>query len=380
MKELNMEHEFNKSDIENEDGLEIETTTNEDSITTPFNPRNIKIDLKTITIDWLIKRLNQNEINMVTDFQRKGNLWDETKQSRLIESLLIRFPLPIFYFDATDDNNWLIVDGLQRITTFKNFIIDQTLKLQKLEYLDFNDRTFDELPRELQRRIEETQIVTYQIAEGTPTDVKFNLFKRINTGGLMLEPQEIRHALNQGIPAKFIKELADSEEFLQATQNSIKKDRMKDRDLVNRFLAFYNNDYNLYNSDLDSFLNQAMADLNKMTDFEREKIKQNFYKSLSTSFQIFDIYAFRKIIQNQNNSRGPINKALFEITTVTLAKLNDNNILNLINMKNDIKQDYFQLLSDEKFLKSVTSDTGGVQNVKTRFYKFNDFINKYITD
>lgn len=360
-----------------EDGIEKEELTDDSSIHKPFNPKDVKIEFKPITIDLLIKRIERNEIDLYTDFQRGIDLWSKTKQSRLIESLLIRFPLPVFYFDASDDNKWLIVDGLQRISTLKNFIIDKSLKLENLEYLNlYNGITFDKLPRELQRRIEETQIITYQIAEGTPHDVKFNLFKRINTGGLILEPQEIRHALNQGIPADFIKELAESAEFINATQNSVKTKRMKDRDLVNRFIAFYCNEYIKYDSDLDSYLNDAMGRLKEVSQDDRLAIKKQFYQALNLALNIFENYAFRK--KTIAGKRGPINKSLFDVVTVSFAKLSKSEICYLLSNKTIFLEKYYALIQDELFLRAITSNTGGVQNVKTRFNKFEELINTII--
>jgi hypothetical protein len=349
-----------------------------DKIETPFNPKDVKIDMKTITIDLLIKRIERGEINLLTDFQRKGNLWDKKKQSQLIESILIRLPLPAFYFDATNDSQWLIVNGLQRIWAIKNFVIDKSLRLQDLEYLEFNGYSFDKLSRELQRRIEETQITTYQIAEGTPADVKFNLFKRINTGGLVLESQEIRHALNQGIPADFIKELAESKEFIEFTNKSISPKRMKDRDIVNRFVAFYLNDYRKYNSELIPFLNESMASLKNLKKTELDNIKNNFFKSLKYSVEIFGDFAFRKIPPTEKK-RAPINKALFEIFTVTFSKLKIDNLDKLINNK-EILIEYKSLLKNDSFNKSISSDTGGVQSVRSRFSMFENFINKFLKD
>ncbi|MEA1969475.1 MAG: DUF262 domain-containing protein [Thermodesulfobacteriota bacterium] len=69
----------------------------------------------------IIERLKLDEIDMNTDFQRHADLWTSAKMSRLIESILIRFPLPAFYFDVSDDDNWLIVDGLQRLSSIRKF-------------------------------------------------------------------------------------------------------------------------------------------------------------------------------------------------------------------------------------------------------------------
>ena len=94
----------------------------------PFNPAEIKIISKPDSLRNLIERLRHDEIDMNTDFQRHAELWNNQKMSRLIESILIRFPLPAFYFDGSDDERWLIVDGLQRLSSIKKFVVDNKLK------------------------------------------------------------------------------------------------------------------------------------------------------------------------------------------------------------------------------------------------------------
>ena len=211
------------------DGSEVE---NEDSLLPmpeirPFDPSKIDIDTKTMELSSIIERLEYNEINMNTDFQRKSGLWTDVQKSQLIESLLLRIPIPAFYFDGGIKDNWLIIDGLQRITALKKFVIDGDLRLSGLEFFhDLEGVKYTELPRTFIRRIKETNIVAYIVKGGTPANVKYHIFKRINTGGLELKPQEIRHALYQGPATDLCKKFAKFSEFQMATTYSIKDDRM----------------------------------------------------------------------------------------------------------------------------------------------------------
>ncbi len=349
----------------------------------PFNPALINIDTKTPSLDTLIKRMAQTEpeIEMNTEnyFQRKTDLWDEEKQSRLIESILIRFPLPAFYFDGTDQKKWLVVDGLQRLSSIRNFVIKKRLKLVNLEFLtQLDGKGYDELGRDLQRIIEETPIVTYIINPGTPDDVKFNIFKRINTGGLVLEPQEIRHALNQGEPAKFIAELAGIDAFKQATGSKIRPERMLDRDFANRFLAFYRFGYKDYTPDLDTFMSRAMKDVNKMTEAEKEKCKKDFTNSMKLNKDVFGKHAFRKRERNWDGKK-PLNKALFDVFSVVFAKLNEDERRILKEQKQQVSDGLIDLLENKNdFVAAITSSTSDKTRVITRFSMIETLVNTLV--
>lgn len=357
-------------------GVEYEDTHGTE-IVKPFDPKKIDITHKTLILESIFKRIVRNEINLFTDFQREGNLWDLTQQSRLIESILIRFPLPAFYFDGTNDDHWLIVDGLQRISTLKNFVVDKSQTLVNLEFLgQFNGCRYDDLPRDLQRRIDETEITVHIINPGTPEEVKYNVFKRINTTALILEPQEIRHAINQGIPAQFVKELAGLDEFKTATCNTIKTHRMLDRDFVTRYVSFYLNSYNDYQPDLDTFMNKSMARLKHLSENDRTIIKADFIKAMDAAYKIFGDDAFRKRF-NRDDYRKPINKALFEVWSVSLAKLSSLDIESLVMKKDQLVDGFISFLnSDVAFSDALSSGTSDKSRVIKRFTAIEDLIQK----
>ncbi|MDQ2716658.1 MAG: DUF262 domain-containing protein, partial [Chloroflexota bacterium] len=149
---------------DNGTGVEVEDTSSDEKITEPFDPALIRVDTRPMTIDLLRLRIEYQELDLAPGFQRKGGIWKDAAQSRLIESMLIRIPLPAFYMDATNDEKWLVVDGLQRLTTLKRFMIEKSLRLSGLEFLrHLNGKSYDELPRNYQRRIAETQVTVYLI-------------------------------------------------------------------------------------------------------------------------------------------------------------------------------------------------------------------------
>jgi hypothetical protein len=338
------------------------------SIKQPFDPKKIQVNIQQLTLDGIIKRIKYEEIDLATPFQRAAGLWKDQEQSRLIESILIRFPLPAFYFDGSDDNHWLVVDGLQRLSTLRRFVLTGELRLTGMEYLkQFEGCTFEELPRPMQRALEEAQITAYIIKPGTPEQVKFNLFKRINTAGLTLRPQEIRHALNQGIPANFVAELAARPAFKLATAGSVDPRRMDDRDFVMRFVAFYLTPYSNYQPDLDTFLNTQMGGLAKQSPQQLQVLAADFERALQLAHDIFAKQAFRKMTTLGARGLNPINKALFESWAVSLSRLNTEQGALLVARRQQVVRASVHLMQDVNFLRAISAATGDKRRVLERF-------------
>lgn len=357
-------------------GVELERPSDQEDVLIgePFNPDDIDINTRSMTIDLLLSRIEDGAIDLAPDFQRRAGIWNEKQQSRLIESLLLRVPLPTLYAAEDGEENWVIVDGIQRLTTIARFIspshIKSTpLRLQKLEYLgsDFNNCTFEELPARLKRRLRETELVVHVIKHGTPEEVKFNIFARINTGGLPLSAQELRHALIPGNVREILKKFAEFEEFILATGNSIRDERMAAREMALRFIAFKLTSPEKYKErDFDRFLSNSMRAINSLDSKAIIKLEKDFKSSLKTANSIFDDDAFRKRY-NPNHGRYPINKALFETFCVTLSSLTLAQRKCCIKNSAKIKKSFISLMIDTNFDISISQGTGDASKIRRRF-------------
>ena len=363
--------------IEDESGLEIEREDPEEKITHPFNPEQIKINTRHILVEHFVSRIKHSEIDLAPDFQRLRGIWDEQKKSRLIESLLLRIPIPVFYVAADEDDNWAVVDGVQRMSTIYDYVIG-LFPLTRLEYLTGLDgQKYDAIPRPFQRRISETQLIVNVIEPGTPPEVMFNVFRRINTGGMMLNGQEIRHALNPGPVRDYLKTLAESDEFIKATDRSIKPIRMADRECVLRFLAFYIYPPEKYNTnDFNLFLRNTMQNINNMSHKERDACSAAFKKAMRAASDIFGEYAFRKRTKDRKH---PISKILFEVWSAQLARCSPDQIRVLVKRREDVQSRFMKLIAeDDEFERAISLSTNTNRRVKKRFQAVQQLVEEFI--
>ncbi len=387
----------------------------------PYDTEKISIDTKPLSMDACLRRLEQGTIVLAPDFQRK-EVWDIEKKSKLIESLMLKIPIPMFYVSADEKSTFSVVDGLQRLSAIRSFVLGDTymstkkpkdkgngFRLQKLEFWGdkYNNNTFNDLPIEIQNRISETQFTFTIINPGTPEEVKRNVFKRINTGGEPLTPQEIRNALYTGEATNLLKKLADGKEFKDATEKSVKTVRMLDRELVLRALSFMVRSYSSYPKmgDMDRFLSDTMRIINIMPDFtsrgsqklfKEESIKRDgiqeghillsnveelgllFAKGMKCSLKLFGKHTFRR--SYGQNRRTPINKALLEVWTSILPKLSDADFdkLNSRSVKPRFIEDYNRLLDSNSFYFMISRDSLKFQSVQERHKQISELINKHL--
>ncbi|MGZ0079747.1 DUF262 domain-containing protein [Methylomonas sp. BW4-1] len=352
----------------NELDVEAEDTSSADKPKHPYDVAKLKMETKYLSIFQALRKIEKNEIILNPDFQR-AFVWDVTKQSRLVESILIRIPLPAFYIDATDQVSWNVVDGLQRLTTMYKYCRKQDFALIGLQFLtELEGLKFEELPPQYRILIEDdTPLLFYNLMPGTPVQAKYTIFSRVNTGGMQLTPQEIRHALSQGKSTKLLQRLAVGNDFRSATDGVVESVRMSDRELILRSLAFMSLGVDAYKNfnELDKFLLHAMDKFNGLSDSELKKIERDFVESLKKVRAVFGRYAFRKFTQ-RNGRRSPLNKALFEVWTVSVRNYTqDQLILN----KDRIIDGFIELISswDNSFSRSISSGTSSSWAVITRF-------------
>ena len=393
-------------------GIENEATE-EDESKQPFDPSTISIEKRVVSMDAIIRRMEQKTIKLNPGFQRK-EVWDETRKCQLIESLLLRIPIPMFYVSADSNDHWTVVDGLQRLSTIRDFVLgkdylatqDVTKKGHgfKLEGLEFcgtllNDHDMSELPTLYTNRIMETEFTFTIINPGTPEDVKRNIFKRINTGGMTLSPQEIRNALYGGECSQLLNEMADKRCFKDATGWSVKSLRMEDKELVLRFVAFLLRDYSRYsksvsvdtwlgdtmmiynalpgldNRDIKKLVKEGNLSVDDVTTLTKNEIMHLFEKAMLRGRELFGDHAFRKSMQGYR--RSPINKSLFETWGVLLSRLTDEEFESLLVHKDHMMEEYSRYLIDDNFIIAISRDSMSKWSVNYRYGIITDLINAY---
>ena len=168
-------------------GLDAEPNNSSREIECSLNPEEVRIGTTYINVEQLVSQIRNSEIYWDSEDQR-AFAWQPEHQSGFIESLLLRIPIPVFYVAADENNNWSVVDGIQRLSSIFNYVTNK-FPLNRLEYfVRFNGKRYSDLPRPMQRRINETQLVLHTVEAGVREDVRLNISRRINS---VVEPRSL---------------------------------------------------------------------------------------------------------------------------------------------------------------------------------------------
>lgn len=344
-----------------------------------YDPDDVDIRLEHFSVGEIIELIERNKLEIIeeNDLQRLPDLWDLRRKSLLIESLLIKLPLPIFYLDGSQEI-WQVIDGLQRLTTLYQFVSPKskkTFELKHLEYLqdEYEDFSFERLPLSMRRRILDSTIEAFVLNPGTPLSVKYNIFQRINTLGLKLKSQEVRNALYRGIPSNFSKQLAGEEIFSIATNGKITGKRMDDREYAVRFVAFqwFKDDYG---GDMDDFLRRTMEEMAQSKKEERENLRQLFILTMTRAFELLGSYCFYRIEPTHKPRGRTPNKALYDTLSWNISQLTDTEFETIKKKKSSFYQKYVKFLNENTaFYRAIDHTTGSVTSITNRFTLLQNF-------
>jgi hypothetical protein len=351
-------------------GVEAEDDGQNPDEVQPWDPERIRVHTKHFSLRQVVDQIQDKDIDLAPDFQRLY-VWKDWQKWSLIESVLLGIPLPTFYFNEHEDGKMQVVDGVQRLTTIYDFVRNSRFALGKVDYLkDIEGMTFDQLSQTFKRRMNNTQLVVHVIDPQTPYRVKFDIFRRINTGGSPLSAQEIRHCMSRDRTRELLRRLANSDTFKVSTGGSLQNHiRMADREAVLRFCAFsiFGPDEYGAHDGLDAFLVRAtehLDDATKFTDQQVADIETAFHRAMRNAHRVFGEHAFRKW-PLRSDRRNPINRALFEVWAVVLAQYDEALVKSRASKLASAARK--MMTDDQEFLESISQGTGDPRKVRLRF-------------
>ncbi len=314
----------------------------------------MKVDFNTydLSVKELLSMVNDGLINIAPDYQRQFR-WDDERQSSLIESLFLGIPVPSLFMATNADGTWELIDGVQRVSTMICFAGDdkvrekvnakhvESLKLKGLSKLvNFNDKRFSDLPIGVQNKFKLTSIKVTTLSDKSDKNVRFDLFERLNRGGITLTPQEIRSCVYRGGFNDFLKELSQDTNFKECVHLSDNQENDGTREeLVLRFFA-YLYDLDSFEHSVKDFLNNYMSKADRNFNYSKnDKLFREVFRILNEALPM-------GISKGRKNT--PLN--LFEAVSVGAAlAYMDKGKINVSGIE--------EWLKDKELLKYITGAT-----------------------
>jgi uncharacterized protein with ParB-like and HNH nuclease domain len=243
--------------------------------------RKVDFDSFDISVKELVSMSDEGIVDIAPEYQRQFR-WPHENQSRLIESVLLGIPVPSLFMAANKDGSWELIDGVQRLNSLIHFVgndeqlkkfgFESNLVLKGLEVLtEFNNSSFKDLPQTLKLKFNLRPLKVTTLSDKSDLKVRFDLFERLNTGGIKLTDQEIRSCVFRGQFNDFITELSENEHF-NAVVNlpKAKNNDGTKNELILKFFAYKNN-RDKFDHSVVNFLNDYMSEASASFNYKKNR-------------------------------------------------------------------------------------------------------------
>lgn len=340
-------------------------------------------------IESLYGKYKRGKLVLQPDFQRDF-VWDRSKASRLIESVLLEVPLPMIYVAQEEDGRELVIDGQQRLTSFFSFMdgrfpTGEEFHLSGLKVLsNLNRKSFAELDTVLQDKIRYYQIRVITILSDCNTDLKFEIFERLNTGSVPLNDMELRNCVYRGPYMQLLKELSEYEDFLKLLSIASPDTRMKSVELALRFAAFHHATYLKYQPPMKQFFNRNMERYQFISDADANELRQAFKNSVQILYSMFGENAFKRF--SPGDAQSPdgkweakrFNASLYDVLMGVFADKDKNQVFSKLDA---LREGFIDLMvNNDEFKDAILLGTSQQDRVRKRFDIARQLVESILSD
>ena len=327
----------------------------------------------------LCDRINRGKLEIKAEFQREY-VWGNKPmlKSKLIESVLLRVPIPVIYTAEMSGGREIVVDGQQRLRTFSDFCKKDGFKLRGLGIIeDLNGKGYATLPPDYQERVDSYPIRVVKILSESHPDIKFAVFERLNRGSVKLNDQELRNCIYRGSFNNLLKELVTNPFFLKIQKLTDPHIRMKDVERILRFFALCDRGIQNYKSPIRSFLNRYMEEKREISDNENKEKTELFKKCVELCKVVFGDLTGHKwqaggLGGEEEDPNGFMQRGFNEgILDAQMCSFMDYSKHDIIPRAQVIKDAYINLIStDTSFIETVEKGTYDTKKTKARMEKW----------
>jgi len=339
-------------------------------------------------ISSLHERYKRGRLVLDPKYQRKF-VWDQKQASRLVESVLLKVPLPMIYLAEQLDGKEEVIDGQQRLTSLFHYMDGRFGQQDAFKLVgvskNISGKSFRDLDEASQDQIRGYTIRVVTFNKESDIDLKYMIFERLNSGSVKLNHQELRNCTCWGKYNDLLKEMATESDFTKLlnfdTSGGDKK--MRDVELVLRFAAFFHAGYKNYKAPMKNFLNRDMEQYRNIDDKDVSSLRNGFRNALSITKSLLGEHSFHRFIRGRGEDHRhgnwevqKYNVALYDILMGCFSYRQKSEIQPHLDSLREALVDL--MTGDEEFLNSIDRYTDGARQVAHRFRRWEETIDRII--